>query len=99
MDVRHGTEIAFRLGPGMHAEARVWAERLAQSAEGALRHVLFLNEEGEYGCLAEWDSADDARDYGDRAEVRAALDELTARVGKAPRVRVYAMEEQELGRP
>ncbi|MGD9571712.1 MAG: hypothetical protein AB7V62_07520 [Thermoleophilia bacterium] len=96
----HGTEIAFRLGPGTLEEARAIAARLAAAAGGARRHVLFAApERGEYGCLAEWDDPADAAAYAGRAEVREVLAELTARLGKEPGVRLYAMEEQDPGAP
>jgi hypothetical protein len=56
--------------------------------------VLFLDEDaGEYGCLAEWDRREDAEGYAARPATGAALTALEARTGKAPRVRLYAMEE------
>ena len=48
---------------------------------------------GEYGCLAEWDAASDAEGFAARPATRAALAALEARLGKPPRVRLYAMEE------
>ena len=64
-------------------------------ADGCRRHVLFLDEEaGEYGCLAEWDRREDAEGYAARPATRAVLTALEARTGKAPRVRLYAMEEE-----
>ncbi len=93
----YGTEIAFRLGPGHDDEARGAADRLAAAAHGALRCVLFLSESGEYGCLAEWADAEDARSYAALPEVRAVLEDLAARLGKTPGVRLYAMEEQRPG--
>lgn len=96
----HGTEISFRLGPGTLHEARALAARLAEASAGARRHVLFaVPEAGEYGCLAEWDDAADAAAFADRPAVRAVLADLEARLGTAPRVRVYAMEEQPPGAP
>ena len=90
----HGTEVAFRLGPGTGDEARAIARGLASAADGCRRHVLFLDEEaGEYGCLAEWADSADAAGYADRPATRAVLAGLEARIGKPPRVRVYAMEE------
>jgi hypothetical protein len=90
----HGTEIAFRLGPGSLDEARATAERLAAAATGCRRHVLFVDAAaGEYGCLAEWDRREDAEGYAGRAAVRAEIARLAERQGKAPRVRLYAMEE------
>ena len=89
-----GTEVSFRLGPGTLAEAREIAAGLAAAAAGCRRHVLFVDAgAGEYGCLAEWDDRADAEAFGDRPETRARLDALAERIGKAPRVRVYAMEE------
>jgi hypothetical protein len=56
--------------------------------------VLFVDADaGEYGCLAEWDRREDAEAFADRPAVREELARLAARVGRAPRVRVYAMEE------
>lgn len=90
----YGTEISFRLGPGTLDEARALAGRLAAAAEGCRRHVLFVDAEaGEYGCLAEWERREDAEGYGERPAARAELAALEARLGKAPRVRLYAMEE------
>jgi hypothetical protein len=92
--VSHGTEVAFRLGPGTAGEARAIAQGLASAADGCRRHVLFLDEDaGEYGCLAEWDRAEDAAGYAARPATRAVLTALEARTGKAPRVRLYVMEE------
>lgn len=91
----HGTEVAFRLGPGTADEARAFAQGLAAAADGCRRHVLFIDEEaGEYGCLAEWDVPADAAGYADRPATRAVLAGLEARTGRPPRVRVYAMEEE-----
>ncbi len=96
----HGTEVAFRLGPGTLEEARAIAARLAVAAHGARRHVLFAApERGEYGCLAEWDDAADAAGYAARPAVREVLGDLAARLGKEPGVRVYVMEEQAPGGP
>jgi hypothetical protein len=96
----HGTEISFRLGPGTLEEARALAARLARASGGARRHVLFAAPEaGEYGCLAEWDDPADAAGFAARPAVRAVLAELEERLGSAPRVRVYAMEEQHPGMP
>jgi hypothetical protein len=90
----HGTEVAFRLGPGTAGEARAIARELAAAAAGCRRHVLFLDEGGgEYGCLAEWDDPADAAGYADRPATRAILAALEARTGKSPRVRLYVMEE------
>ncbi len=90
----HGTEVAFRLGPGTGDEARAIAQGLAAAADGCRRHVLFLDEEaGEYGCLAEWDRREDAEGYAARPATRAVLVGLEARTGTPPRVRLYAMEE------
>ena len=56
--------------------------------------MLFVDAEaGEYGCLAEWDRREDAEAYAARPATRAVLTALEARTGKAPRVRLYAMEE------
>ena len=96
----HGTEISFRLGPGTLDEARDLAARLAAASGGARRHVLFAAPDaGEYGCLAEWDDAASAAAFAARPAVRAVLAELEERLGSAPRVRVYAMEEQTPGPP
>jgi len=90
----HGTEVAFRLGPGTADEARALAQGLAAAAAGCRRHVLFLDAAtGEYGCLAEWDRREDAEGYAARPATRAVLAGLEARTGKPPRVRVYVMEE------
>jgi len=90
----HGTEISFRLGPGTLEEARAIAGRLAAAAAGCRRHVLFVDAEaGEYGCLAEWDRREDAEGFGARPAVRAELERLAERLGREPRVRLYAMEE------
>ena len=89
-----GTEVSFRLGPGTLDEAREISAGLAAAAAGCRRHVLFVDAAaGEYGCLAEWDDRGDAEAFGARPETRAQLDALGARIGKPPRVRVYAMEE------
>lgn len=89
-----GTEVSFRLGPDTLDEAREIAAGLAEAAAGCRRHVLFVNAAaGEYGCLAEWDDRGDAEAFGDRPRTRERLDALGARLGKPPRVRVYAMEE------
>ena len=93
----YGTEIVFVLGPGMHDEARAVARRLAAAAAGASRHVLFLNDAGEYGALAEWSVHEDAAAYASRPATAAVLDDLTARLGRRPSVRVYAMEEHVTG--
>ncbi len=90
----HGTEVAFRLGPGTADEARAVAREFAAAAAGCRRHVLFLDEgAGEYGCLAEWDRRGDAEGYAGRPATRAVLAALEARTGTPPRVRLYAMEE------
>ena len=89
-----GTEIAFRLGPGTGDEARAIAAELGAAAAGCRRHVLFVDADaGEYGCLAEWDRREDAAGYGARPAVAGLLARLGERLGKAPRVRLYAMEE------
>lgn len=93
----HGTEIAFVLGPGRHEEARAVARRLAAAAAGASRHVLFLNDAGEYGALAEWRVHADAVAYASRPATVAVLDDLEARLGRRPSVRVYRMEEDVTG--
>ena len=93
----HGTEIAFRLGPGHDERARGWARALAEAASGALAHTLFLNDAGEYGCLAEWADEGSARGYAEREGVRAVLREMEAELGKIPSVRVYRMERQPAG--
>lgn len=89
-----GTEVSFRLGPDSVAEARAIAARLGDAARGCRRHVLFVDADaGEYGCLAEWDSHEDAAGFAGRAATAAELMALGARLGTAPRVRLYAMEE------
>jgi quinol monooxygenase YgiN len=90
---RYGTEVAFRLGPGADDEAREFARQLAEAAEGCARHVLFLNDAGEYGALAEWTSHDDAEGFSARPAARAVLARLETRLGRRPSVRVYRMEE------
>ena len=92
MSAGFGTEVAFRLGPGHDDEARAVAAALARAAAGCRRHVLFLNDAGEYGALAEWDELADAEGFAARPATVAVLDELAARLGKAPSVRVYRME-------
>lgn len=94
MASRHGTEIAFRLGSGNDDRARAWADALARAAIGASAHTLFLNEAGEYGCLAEWSSYEQARSYGADPAVAVVLGEMEAALGKRPTVRVYRMESQ-----
>jgi hypothetical protein len=90
----HGTEIAFRLGPGTLDEARAVAGRLAAAATGCRRHVLFVDEgAGVYGCLAEWGRREDAEAYGTRPAVLEEIERLEERQGKRPTVRLYAMEE------
>lgn len=93
----YGTEIVFVLGPGRHEEARSVARRLAAAAAGASRHVLFLNDAGEYGALAEWRVHGDAAAYASRPATAAVLDDLEARLGRRPSVRVYLMEEDPTG--
>lgn len=89
-----GTEVSFRLGPGTLGEAREVAHLLAGAAAGCRRHVLFVEEgAGEYGCLAEWDSREDAEDFTRRPATAEVLVLLGSRLGKEPRIRVYAMEE------
>jgi quinol monooxygenase YgiN len=96
----HGTEVAFRLGPGSLDEAREIGARLAAAAEGCRRHVLFVDAEaGEYGCLAEWDDPADAAGFAGRPQARAVLAALAERLGKEPRVRLYVMEEGPPGAP
>ncbi len=96
----HGTEVAFRLGPGTLEEAREIGARLAAAAAGCRRHVLFVDADaGEYGCLAEWDDPADAAGFADRPEARAVLASLAERLGREPRVRLYAMEEGPPGPP
>lgn len=91
-----GTEVSFRLGPGTGDEARAIARRLAAAAAGCRRHVLFLEEgAGEYGCLAEWDSREDAEEFTRRPATAEELVLLGSRLGREPRIRVYAMEESE----
>ncbi|MBJ7455674.1 MAG: hypothetical protein JHC74_06420 [Thermoleophilia bacterium] len=90
----HGTEVSFRLGPGTLDEARDIARRLAAAAHGCRRHVLFVDAEaGEYGCLAEWDSREDAVGFTRRPATAEEITVLGARLGKEPRIRVYSMEE------
>jgi len=90
----HGTEISFRLGPGTLEEARAVAVRLGAAARGCRRHVLFVDADaGEYGCLAEWDDPAAAAAFAERPAVRQEIASLERRVGTAPRVRLYAMEE------
>jgi hypothetical protein len=89
-----GTEISFRLGPGTADEARLVAGRLATAAAGCRRHVLFLDEAGGYGCLAEWDQEEDARAYLAGPVVAAELAALEERAGRAAHARLYVMEEQ-----
>jgi len=90
----YGTEISFRLGPGTVDEARAVAAGLAAAAAGCRRHVLFVDAEaGEYGCLAEWERREDAEDFAGRPATREQVARLEERQGKAPRVRLYAMEE------
>ena len=89
----YGTEISFRLGPGTADEARGFARRLAAAAAGR-RHVLFIDAEaGEYGCLAEWERREDAEAFAGLPATRAEIALLEERQGRAPRVRLYAMEE------
>jgi hypothetical protein len=89
-----GTEVSFRLGPGSLEEARSIAGRLAAAATGCRRHVLFVDAAaGEYGCLAEWVVRDDAEGFARRPETIAEIAALGARLGREPRIRVYAMEE------
>jgi hypothetical protein len=93
-----GTEIAFRLGPGTLEEARAIAARLAAAAAGCRRHVLFVDANvGEYGVLAEWDRREDAEALAGRPALRAELAALGERLGRPPRVRLYAMEESPAG--
>jgi hypothetical protein len=89
----YGTEVAFRLGPGRDAEARAAAAALAAAAEGCRRHVLFLNDAGEYGALAEWGTREEAEGFASRPATRTALGDLAAALGREPSVRVYRMEE------
>jgi quinol monooxygenase YgiN len=88
-----GTEVAFRLGPGRDDEARAAGAALAAAAAGCRRHVLFLNDAGEYGALAEWATRDEAEGFASRPATRRALRELAELLGKEPSVRVYRMEE------
>lgn len=89
-----GTEISFRLGPGTVAEARDIARRLGAAAAGCRRHVLFVDETtGEYGCLAEWDSREAAEGFTRRPATAEEVLMLASRLGKEPRIRLYAMEE------
>jgi len=95
MAERHGTEISFRLGPGTVDEARAIAARLALAAAGCRRHVLFVDaERGEYGCLAEWDAAADARVFAASPAVARELERIGAAADRPVRVRRYTMEEQ-----
>jgi quinol monooxygenase YgiN len=90
----YGTEVSFRLGPGTVDEARAIAARLGAAAAGCRRHVLFVDAEaGEYGCLAEWDRREDAEGFMRRPATAEEIVALGARIGKEPRIRVYAMEE------
>jgi quinol monooxygenase YgiN len=90
----HGTEISFRLGPGTLDEARAVAARLRDAARGCRRHVLFVDADaGEYGCLAEWEDPAAAAAFAERPAVREEIASLGRRLGKAPRVRLYVMEE------
>lgn len=89
----YGTEVAFRLGPGRDTEARRAAAALAAAADGCLRHVLFLNDAGEYGALAEWATREEAEGFAARPATRTALGDLAAMLGREPSVRVYRMEE------
>ena len=89
-----GTEVSFRLGPGTLDDARAIAAELAAAAQGCRRHVLFADAAaGEYGCLAEWDDRAAAAGFAARPATRAALAALAQRLGREPRVRLYAMEE------
>jgi len=92
-EARWGTEVAFRLGPGRDDEARRAAAALARAAEGCLRHVLFLNDAGEYGALAEWRTRAEAEGFAARPAAAAALADLASLLGRTPGVRVYRMEE------
>lgn len=94
MDVGFGTELSFRLGPGTADEARVVAGRLAAAAAGCRRHVLFLDDAGGYGCLAEWDDEGEARAYISGPVVAAELAAIEERCGRAPHARLYRMEQQ-----
>lgn len=87
-----GTEVAFRLGPGRDDDARAAAAALAAAAGGCIRHVLFLNDAGEYGALAEWRTRDEAEGFAARPAAAAALQRIGALVGRVPSVRVYRME-------
>jgi quinol monooxygenase YgiN len=90
----HGTEISFRLGPGTLEEARAVAARLRDAARGCRRHVLFVDADaGEYGCLAEWEDPAAAATFAERPAVREEIASLGRRLGTAPRVRLYVMEE------
>lgn len=89
----YGTEVAFRLGPGRDDDARAAAAALAAAAAGCRRHVLFLNDAGEYGALAEWGSKEEAEGFASRPATRRALRDLAEVLGKEPSVRVYRMEE------
>jgi len=89
----YGTEMSFRLGPGTVDEARAVATRLAVAAAGCRRHVLFVDADaGEYGCLAEWERREDAEGFSERPGTREEIARLAELQGKAPRVRLYAME-------
>ena len=48
---------------------------------------------GEYGCLAEWEDPAAAAAFAERPAVREEIASLGRQVGKAPRVRLYVMEE------
>lgn len=87
-----GTEVAFRLGPGRDDDARAVAADLRAAAGGCLGQVLFLNEAGEYGVLAEWATREEAAGYAARPATVAVLDRLEGWLGRRPGVRVYRME-------
>lgn len=92
MSADFGTEVAFRLGPGHDDDARALAAALHAAAAGCLGQVLFLNDAGEYGVLAEWATEAEAVGFAQRPATGAVLDALAARLGRRPSVRVYRME-------
>ena len=56
--------------------------------------MLFVDADaGEYGCLAEWEDPAAAAAFAERPAVREEIASLDRRLGTAPRVRLYAMEE------
>ncbi|MEQ8832934.1 MAG: hypothetical protein RIB67_00655 [Miltoncostaeaceae bacterium] len=92
MSAGYGTEVAFRLGEGQDQQARAVAADLHAAAAGCLGQVLFLNDAGEYGVLAEWATLAEAEGYAARPATATILDRLAERLGRRPGVRVYRME-------